>query len=751
VSLLPLPSLSHPPQRPNHIAHRHLNRPPPLIPTPLQPPLHVSKLPATGWRLCWSMSGWARNDVNSLATMASGGVSVRGEAVLLPPAGAPAGSSSTDDEEGQVTAALLAAALGPRLRKSHQSHQRPARRRASASAPLAASTPPPPPPPPPPPQRPPPPPLWDDLPAGVMALIARAVCGASMDEAPPPAWPGPAARGGGGDDAGRGWQQQRRQRPGRRRPPPSGGSSSSRLRVASLPPAEQADRHYYPPPLPLSDQEVSAAAAAAAATAHVRPEDDQRQQQHQQAEDARAADAGDDDDEDTEDWYEAQQQHQHQQHDGRHRRHRHRQRRPERGRPALLAPLCAVSAAWRRAVLGDDALLRGLVQFAAAPRWRPPPPPPPPPSPAPAPSVAPAAPPSVAATERLPMYTTTYSPHDQKLCDCHPRGLPPPLHTRRRLRPLGAPRERDDDPLGVAAAAAAAAAAAGPAAPAPPSQPAEPAGPPPPPPPPPPAPAADPDALPSMLLRAARLGNRSAQVAAARALDQAGAQAAALRWWRRASKGGHGEAALRYGVAAYRGLGSPMMVGGGSAAGRAAWWGGEGKGEGEGEGGGFGASFSSSSSSAPRLSAAYASPAGREGVEEAALALARVLRPLVAAVAAREARALQQQPEAAAAAPTAAPPAAASTAAAATAAAVDAALADPAVHPSLRACPRPLLREALLVHSFIALDGEGATGKSDVEAAVRALRAARALGCNEAAKTLGYLYNTGQFGAASAW
>jgi len=278
--------------------------------------------------------------------------------------------------------------------------------------------------------------------------------------------------------------------------------------------------------------------------------------------------------------------------------------------------------------------------------------------------------------------------------------------------------------------------------------------------PPPPAPAPPPPqrrpppaaatALPPLLLRAARLGNRSAQVSAARALDLAGAPAAALRWWRRAAKAGHGEAALRYGVSVYRGLGSPMST---AEAWGGRWGGSGGGGGGGGDGsGGIGGGGDDGDDAAPapppRRSAAYASPTGREGVEEAAIALARVLRPLVAAVAACEAQVLQQQGGAGVGAAGAGP---SSSSSSVPAAAVDAALADRAVHPSLRACPRPLLREALLVHSFIALDGEGATGKSDVEAAVRALRAARALGCSEAAKTLGYLYNTGQFGAASAW
>jgi hypothetical protein len=666
------------------------------------------------------MAGWASNDVNGLAS-ASSGQPVRGEAVLLPPPRGPAAAAAdaTADagaDTNDLTAALLAAALGPRFSRARR--RRPSggaggHQATAAAAPLETPQP-----------QPPPRPLpaWDDLPPGVMVLVARALCGASMDY--------------------------------------GGGPEHHRVVPAPLPPQARFGD---------GGQEEDRAAAAA----------DYGGQSRRQRSHLRVVVPGDGDyydvmTEEGADGGEGEEEHV-----GRGRRRRQQQQQQQRqrphharrGRPGPLATLCAVSTLWRRAILGDDALLRHGVEFAAC-EWRPvvvaaPRPQQVPTAPAAGPAPAAATPAAAApATERMPTYTTSHGSGPQKLCDCCPKGLPPPLHTRRRVRPLGAPRARDDDPLGVGgggggaattragateeegdeARAAAGAKSAPPAPPPPTTKPPAP-------------PAASPAELPPLLLRAARLNNRSAQVAAARALDRAGALAPALRWWRKAAKAGHGEAALRFGVAAYRGLGSPMLAaaaagwaGGGAAAGASSSSAADQPMFGEGGGGGWGGG----------RTAAYASPTGREGVEEAALSLARVLRPIVAAAAARGVRHYQQQPPPAVAA-SAAAAAAAATAATTTpllpappepepelCGAVDAALAA-CSDASLRHCPRPLLREALLVHGFISLDGEGATGKSDVEAAVRALRVASALGCNEAASTLGFLYNTGQFGQGSAW
>jgi TPR repeat protein len=55
-----------------------------------------------------------------------------------------------------------------------------------------------------------------------------------------------------------------------------------------------------------------------------------------------------------------------------------------------------------------------------------------------------------------------------------------------------------------------------------------------------------------------------------------------------------------------------------------------------------------------------------------------------------------------------------------------------------------MLMDALLMLGYLHLDGEGT--KRDNMEAVSAMRRASELGSDEARRTLGWMYNTGQFG-----
>mmetsp|Transcript_29910 Transcript_29910/g.53543 ORF Transcript_29910/g.53543 Transcript_29910/m.53543 type:complete len:285 (-) Transcript_29910:378-1232(-) len=57
--------------------------------------------------------------------------------------------------------------------------------------------------------------------------------------------------------------------------------------------------------------------------------------------------------------------------------------------------------------------------------------------------------------------------------------------------------------------------------------------------------------------------------------------------------------------------------------------------------------------------------------------------------------------------------------------------------------------KSLLILGFILFDGEGVA--RDIEEAVRSFKKAVAYGSKDAEKTLGSIYNTGQYGAASRW
>ncbi|KAF6266525.1 hypothetical protein COO60DRAFT_2299 [Scenedesmus sp. NREL 46B-D3] len=219
---------------------------------------------------------------------------------------------------------------------------------------------------------------------------------------------------------------------------------------------------------------------------------------------------------------------------------------------------------------------------------------------------------------------------------------------------------------------------------------------------------------PALLLRACKLGNVSALVVRARLLDAAGCVEEGMRCWRRAAKAGHVEGQLVYGLGLYRGI------------------------------------------------------AGlQEDAQDAHMWLLRALKQVQKPEAATSASGASSSPAAAAAVPATGvqPAAAAAAAAPATRSTDDTARADTSgtsssgsdtvsssssssVTPGseLAALSQRVLTQAGLVLGYLAFDGEGSL-KVDKQEATKYFRLAARAGCKEAEEVLGWVYNTGQYGA----
>ncbi|WIA29264.1 hypothetical protein OEZ86_011772 [Tetradesmus obliquus] len=214
---------------------------------------------------------------------------------------------------------------------------------------------------------------------------------------------------------------------------------------------------------------------------------------------------------------------------------------------------------------------------------------------------------------------------------------------------------------------------------------------------------------PALLLRACQLGNVSALVARARLLDACGCAEEAMRCWKRAAKAGHLEGQLVYGLGLYRGI------------------------------------------------------AGlQEEPQDAHMWLLRALKQVQKPEAAAASAASSSAAPGVAAATSATQPAASAAAATpATLGMPGAAPADASDTPSsssssdgssvtsaveLSALSRRVLAQAGLVLGYLAFDGEGSL-KVDKAEATRYFRLAAGAGCREAEEVLGWVYNTGQYGA----
>uniref|UniRef100_A0A383W981 Uncharacterized protein n=1 Tax=Tetradesmus obliquus TaxID=3088 RepID=A0A383W981_TETOB len=216
---------------------------------------------------------------------------------------------------------------------------------------------------------------------------------------------------------------------------------------------------------------------------------------------------------------------------------------------------------------------------------------------------------------------------------------------------------------------------------------------------------------PALLLRACQLGNVSALVARARLLDACGSAEEAMRCWKRAAKAGHLEGQLVYGLGLYRGIAGLQEE--------------------------------------PQDAHMWLLRALKQVQKPEAAAAGAASSSAEAGVAAA-ASATQPAASAAAAAPvTLGMPGAASADASDTPSSSSSSSSDGSSVTSaveLSALSRRVLAQAGLVLGYLAFDGEGSL-KVDKAEATRYFRLAAGAGCREAEEVLGWVYNTGQYGA----